>query len=287
MLAERQWGVVAWRQLTDCGLGKATVSRWVSAGRLHRIHPGVYAVGHRELRDEGWLAAALLYAGPGSALSHATAAWWWEIRESRPSRLDISTPGRSTSLRAVRLHHPRALDRVWHRRLPATAPARTLLDLAPRLAPADLRRAVAETLYRRLATTEDIARVLTRGRPGGAALRAALEQHLPQIARTRSELENRFLALCEKSGIPIPEVNVRIEGFIVDALWRAHCVVVELDGHATHARVAAVERDRERELTLRAGGWTVLRYTWRQVTRKPRQVVADLRLALGLLQDHS
>ena len=64
-LAERQWGVLAWAQLLRCGVGKATVSAWVAASRLHRIYPGVYAVGHRVLSVEGRLAASVLHAGPG------------------------------------------------------------------------------------------------------------------------------------------------------------------------------------------------------------------------------
>jgi predicted transcriptional regulator of viral defense system len=74
-------------------MGDATVSRWVQAGRLHRLFPGVYAVGHRKLGDEGWLAAALLYAGKGAALSHDVAAWWWAMVDRQPSAIDISAPG--------------------------------------------------------------------------------------------------------------------------------------------------------------------------------------------------
>ena len=78
-MAERQWGVIARWQLLECGLSVAAISRWVSAGRLHRIYPGVYAVGHAALSTEGILLAAILYAGPGAALSHASAAHWWGL----------------------------------------------------------------------------------------------------------------------------------------------------------------------------------------------------------------
>ncbi len=56
--------------------------------------------------------------------------------------------------------------------------------------------------------------------------------------------------------------------------------MVELDGHESHAKPAAVERDRRRELKLRRAGFEVRRYTWQQVTRDPDAVVADLRAAI-------
>ena len=77
--------MVSWEQLLGAGITRSTVSRWVDQGRLHRIHPRVYAVGHCAMGTEGLLAAALLYAGPGAALSHGTAAWWWEMWPKPPT----------------------------------------------------------------------------------------------------------------------------------------------------------------------------------------------------------
>ena len=99
--------------------------------------------------------------------------------------------------------------------------------------------------------------------------------------RPLSVLEERFLALCESSGIVLPEVNETICGLKVDALWRDQRLVVELDGYAAHGGRAAIEQDRGRELRLRAAGYVVLRYTWQQVTGHPLQVTADLRAALA------
>ena len=83
-LANRQWGVISIAQLEALGLGRSAVTRRVQAGRLHRIHRGVYAVGHRALRVEGRRLAAVLACGPGAVLSHVSAAAHWAC--STPAR---------------------------------------------------------------------------------------------------------------------------------------------------------------------------------------------------------
>jgi very-short-patch-repair endonuclease len=141
----------------------------------------------------------------------------------------------------------------------------------------ELRRALAEAEYRRLVTLTEVDAVLGRGKPGSTALRAALECHLPQLARTRSRMEERFVLLCERHSLTPPAVNARVAGWTVDAVWFDRRIAVELDSHAAHGTPAAMEEDRRRDLELRAAGYTVLRYTWRQVTDEQDLVIADLR----------
>ena len=91
-----------------------------------------------------------------------------------------------------------------------------------------------------------------------------------------------MLELCESAGLPIPEVNVAVGGMTVDALWRDQRVIVELDGKGNHGTPAQIARDHDRDLRLRALGFTVLRYAWEQLMRRPDLVLTDLRRALGL-----
>ena len=280
-LAESQGGVLSRAQLESSGVSDSAISRWVAAGWLHRIHRGVYALGHRALSIHGRLHAARLYAGDAAAFSHTTAAWLWQIIENEPTRIHLSHPGRRQSLPEVRVHQGRPVGPLDCRGFPATPPARTLLDLATILTSRQLRRAVAEADYRSLLDVRELDLVLGRGRPGASALRAALHRHMPALARTFSALEERFLELCEKACLPQPEVNARVGGMTVDCLWCEQRLIVELDGGPAHGGPAAMKRDRERELALRAMGYTVIRYAWQQVTERPAEVAADVRSTLA------
>jgi hypothetical protein len=243
---------------------------------LYRLYPSVYAVGRSTVSIEGHLAAALLYAGPGAALSHGAAGWWWQLREKAPAVIDVATPHRRRPQRGLRLHYRPSLHRIFHRRLPVTPVHQTLLDLAPSLTHRQLRRALAEADYRRLLDVDAVRAQLGPGRPGSAALRRALDHHLPLLAKTATELEELFLDLCQWHGIPLPEVNVPVCGFKVDALWREQRLVVELDGAPAHSSSGQMYRDRERDLTLRTAGYRVVRYTWHQVVDQGERLAADL-----------
>jgi hypothetical protein len=229
---------------------------------------------------EADLAAALLYAGPGAMLSHASAAWWLGVIDHPPVWIDVGTPRRCKSVPGVRVHDRRAGERIWHRQLPITPIAQTALDLASVFDEDQLRKVLAELDYRRLLDLDALGRVCGLGRGGSARLRRAIRRHEPRLARTRSALEVDFLLFCERFGLPLPEVNVRIHGIVVDALFRRQRVVVELDGGRNHGSWAQIKRDRRNELILRGHGLLVVRYTWDQVNYEPELVHSDLRATL-------
>ncbi len=279
-LAERQWGVVARWQLLESGIGGTTISRWATAGRLHRVHPGVYAVGHKALSTEAMLLAAILYAGPGAALSHAIAAHWWELLSSLPYTVDVTSPRQRRSLPGVRVHRATSVERVIHRGLPVTPVARTLLDFASVAPLGQVRKAVAKADFKRRIELEAIDAVTGVGRAGSARLKRALALHRPEYARTLSPAEDLLLDLCRRHRLPFPEVNVAIGPYKVDALWREERLVVEVDGGDGHGTVAQMRSDRERDLWLRDAGFAVNRYSGVQVTESRRAVAADIRRAL-------
>lgn len=274
-LAERQFGVIATPQLRACGVSGSRVQRWVLAGRLHRIAEGVYALGHRSLSVEGHLAAKLLRVGPGAALSHMTAAWWWGLLRFRPGVVAISRVGRNVCVPGVRIHHPASLERRHHRGLPITSPVDTLLAISPIASDAAFRRALAQADHLGLVAMAGLKRE-TAGRKGCARLHHALDRHLPELAETFSPLEDRFLIFCEQWSLPIPRPNALIAGHQVDAVFEEERVAVELDGRETHGTPAAVVTDRRRELEIRGAGFSLVRYSNEQVTRTPEITARDL-----------
>jgi putative AbiEi antitoxin of type IV toxin-antitoxin system/uncharacterized protein DUF559 len=283
--ARRQHGVVSLEQLRRAGLGRGAVAWRVDRGRLHPVHRGVYAVGHARLTARGRLWAALLACGgPGAAaLSHRAAAALHDLLPTPGGAIDVTTFGRSASSDGIRVHRSRTLDPARDTLLvdglTATAPMRTLIDLAGTLTPQRVARIVDRADVLRLldaaALTEHLARHPTT--KGGRALRAALDDlgdRAPHVAR--SELEERFLGLVHDAGLPAPELNAPLEGFVVDALWREDHLVVELDGAAAHLRARAFREDRRRDARLTVAGYRVVRFTHYDVTRHAAVVAATL-----------
>lgn len=280
-LAARQEGVVKEAQLRALGLDRFAVARSVDAAKLHRRYPGVYLVGHEALSFKGELIAALFYAGDGAALSHRSAAHWWGLVQTPPQRIHISVPRRHRPVAGIALHHPRSVKRVLHHRLPVTPAARTLLDVATDATDHELRKALAEADFQDLLDVGDLESVMRRGRRGSRRLRRTYRAHLPQLARTETPLEDEFVLLCERYAIPLPEPNVWIAGYRVDAIWHSERVIVELDGRDAHSSQARRLTDHQRDLKLRALGYVVRRYSWHQVFKHPADVAADARQTLG------
>lgn len=280
-LAGEQFGLVARRQMLKLGVPSATIADWIANGALFRRLPGVYAVGHTAPSVPANLCAALLWAGPGAMLSHACGVWWHDLIDRRPPLIDLSTPRQLRSRSGIRVHGRSGVQREWHRGLPVAPVSELLLQYATMADADDLRRATAEAEFRGWLDLDQMMAACGPGRAGSAKLRRALSRHLPQLAVTRSEFERRLLYLCEQHHLPLPECNLYIEGFKVDAVWHEHKVIVELDGKDGHAPWSRIKRDRRRDLILRAAGFVILRYVWEQIVREGPAVASDIAAALS------
>jgi very-short-patch-repair endonuclease/predicted transcriptional regulator of viral defense system len=284
-LAGRQYGVVSRAQLEDLGLTQSAIAWAMKEGRLHRLHRGVYAVGHTVLKAEGRWLAAVLASGPGAVLSHAAAAVLWELRASASARIDVTVASATTrrAPKGVVVHRTRRpIESTTRHGIPVTTPMRTLADLAGIIPPRALDKALEQAEALRLLDVRAIDDVADAnpGRAGPALVRRLVRAH-DLGTFTRSDLEAAFLALCRRHGLPPPTVNSYVERMEVDFSWPAHRLVAEVDGFRYHGTRAAFERDRARDATLTAAGWRVVRFTDRQVRRDAATVAQRLERLLA------
>lgn len=288
-LAGKQHGVVARWQLRALGVGRHAIAHRIDSGRLHRLHPGVYAVGHRSLSWRGRWMAAVLAGGEGAVLSHRSAAALWGLRAEAPRRAEITVP-RSTRSSLSLIRHCAKLppdEMTSVDRIPVTTVSRTLFDLASVVPAWEFERGVREVEFLRLPDRPPLYELLLRypRRRGARVVRETLERldRLPD-GLTRSPLEDRLLRFAARAELPMPETNVVLRvgdrRYEADCLWRDARLVLELDGHEAHGTRSAFESDRERDRRLQAAGWTVIRATSRQLHSTSAALAADIRTLL-------
>jgi hypothetical protein len=255
-IAAVQHGLVTRAQLAAAGFDKSAISRAVGAGRLHRVHRGVYAVGHRRTDNLHRWMAGVLACGTSALLSHASAAAHWGLRPATlgPVHVTVPTGNGRRKRKGVVIHRALEPEGDEHHGIPVTSPRQTLEDIRRTLSSGAYRRAVEQAEILRL----DTGPITTEGPP------------------TRSELEDAFLSLAESLNLPKPITNRRTANTEVDFRWPAHNLIVEVDGWETHGTRTAFERDRRRDAVNAAEGLTTLRFTWRQVMRRAPELQAAL-----------
>ncbi|MFL5847189.1 MAG: type IV toxin-antitoxin system AbiEi family antitoxin domain-containing protein [Solirubrobacteraceae bacterium] len=272
-LARTQWGVISVAQLRAMGAADGAAREWLRAGRLIRLHRGVYAVGHDALRREGRWFAAVLACGAGAALSYATAATHLGLRGWAPALIDVSVAAQRRSQPGIHVHRPRSLDGdvAIVGGIPTTTATRTIIDLAGTLSLAALESLAAEAEHRGLIDHARLSQARSR------KLRTIFAGDTPP-ARTRSRDETRFLAAIRAAGLPEPESNVWLthgagEEWQPDHLFRQERVIVEIDDDRHRTR-RAFELDRAKDATRQADGYATLRFTRRQLRKDPARAVS-------------
>jgi very-short-patch-repair endonuclease len=275
-IAAGQQGHITRAQLLQLGLGRRAIAYRIEIGELIVVHAGVYAVGYRRLDPLARAAAAVLACGEGAALSHFSAAHLWGMRERWPDAIEVTTrtdrrrPGiwthrsRTLSARDVRRHHG----------IPVTSPARTALDIAPRLTPRQLIRAVNDGRLAGYLHRSDLEELLGRlpHHPGARGLRRIDMDTGP----TRSALEDAFIRFANRFALPTPQINAHVAGYEVDVLFPHERVIVELDSWDFHRDRGAFESDRERDAATLAADHVTVRMTWARIHQDPEREAARL-----------
>jgi hypothetical protein len=285
-LAGDERGVLALAELRRCGLADDEVDSRARTGRLHRLHQGVYAVGHLSLTREAVWVAAVKACGERAALSHYSAAAHWGFVEWDDRTPEVTVPGPGSRRHPkIRVHRSKLLTRrdvMIRDGIPVTSPAWTLLDLAAVLPGRPLRRAVREAMAQRRVAIRQLADVVRRAgsrRGAGKLARIIAAGYTP----TESVLSDTVLDLILAGGFVRPDVGepLVIAGrrLVPDFRWPKQRLIVEADGAQWHDHKLAKEDDAERQAILEAHGERLVRVTWNQALTRRHQTLARLATA--------
>jgi hypothetical protein len=311
-IGERRRGIVTAALTREAGVPQHVRDTLRRRGVLVPIGRGVDRLRDHPFDHWSRCQGALDLAGPDAALGLRTSARLHECYAYRGAdEIEVVTPRRR--------HHVTSIGRIVQSRhlppahitevdgLPVTTLARTFFDLCGDPEPhlrlrgrrhpthdRRMRSVYNDALARRgLTFTQEVA-VLSatgnRGRHGTRLVREILLQFGPEHEPTQSDTESLFMELVWASGLPEPEKQVAlgdVRGFVgvVDFLWRAARLVVEVDS-TWHDGSLDREADAERDERLRAEGYTIRRYRYRDLVTEPDRVHRQIRTQLGMVVGH-
>lgn len=287
--ARRQGGVVTAAQLRTAGVTRDGRRHLVESGALTGLARGVYLTRGTPMTLRARLWAAVLCTD--GAVGFTSAAHQWGMLPAPPARVDIvlghdrrvTIPSGVRVLRVVRLRREtiRTIDG-----LPITTRTASAIDHLSRLRLSEATRFTDRALQQSWLTLDDLDRRLRQepGRRGNGRIREVL-QHCADGAAAESE---RLLhALLRAAGVRGWVANHRVHigsasSVVVDVAFPALRLAIEVDGWAYHSDVDRFQRDRSKQNALITLGWTVLRFTWADLSERPQDVLALIARAASL-----
>lgn len=284
-MARAQHGRISTAQMAQLGWSKEVVAARVRSGWLVREYRGVYRLAGAPSTPTARGAAAVLATEPLAVL---TARVGLELQ-------GVLEPLEGPAVHVVCTRHVRPRDGlVVHRRpvpgdqvvrvdgLRVASVARCLVDLAASAAEPAIADAVHEAEFHRVLDPGALVRAAV-GRRNAPLLRRLAAERLPIAGPLRLELERRFARFLRRYGFPPAETNRRTvlrdpwQVVLLDAVWLAAGIAVELDGRQAHATSRAFDADRERDRRLAVQhDLHVVRVTWKHLHEDPDGLARDL-----------
>ena len=290
-LAARQHGAFSREQAIYAGGTKDAIHRRVKRGRWERVAPAVYRIAGGVASWRQSLLVACLAWGEGAVASHRGAAPLSNIAGFAPGQIELTVPqGRHrTGPGIVHRNALTAVDVTVVDGIPVTTPARTLIDLASVVPLETLEEALDDALRRRIVSVARLRWRLSElarpGRPGVAAMRRLLEERDPMAAVPASVFERRLLRVLRRGGLPTPVLQHEIRDgdrlvAVADFAYPDARLAIEADSYRWHSGRLKFEHDRARRNRLTLLGWRIIHVTWTDLTRRPAQVIEEIRSAL-------
>jgi very-short-patch-repair endonuclease len=280
-LVGRQAGVVSLAQAAAHGCSADRVRRRVREGRWRRLHPGVVLVGGHRLTDEARVRAAWLWAGPTATVVGPAAAYWHGMCARAPTLVELALPSgmgsrRTRGVRVLRRDLP-DVDVAVVRGLRVSGRALAALETAVELphGSAFLDRALQWHV-----TFADVYAAYCRslGRRGSADMGRLL---IAAADRADSAAERVVVRLLRAAGVTGWVLGLPFGPYKIDLAFPEVKLAVEIDGWAWHVDQDRFVGDRRKQNSLVRAGWTVLRFTWHDLTTAPHSVVAQIVAALA------
>ncbi len=286
-LMAAQDGLIGRLQALDAGMSRSAVGRRVASGAWRGVLPGVFSAPQVPPSSASRIRAAALWAGPAGTVSGAAAAWWWGLTDLTPMTVEVTLPrsvvrGAPAGVCVVR-RNLAAADRTKWKGVAVTGLALSALHGAVALGSPAGAMMLDRALQRRCRFDEVAA---AYNRQIGSRRSAAARRLMAAAGdRAAAESERRFIRMLKRAGIHGWTVNAALfvagETYYPDFCFAAERVIVEMDGWAWHHTPDRFRRDRARQNALILAGWTVLRFTWFDLTDRPEWVLDQVRHALA------
>ena len=295
-IAASQHGLISRRQLRATGAIRDDLRQRLRTGVLERVSPRVFRIGGSPDTPAQRALAAVLDLGEEAALSHTSAAAWWQLPGFGldPRHTTRLRHGRVRASHISTVHQPLLLTPEQVTTLhavPVTTPARTIFDLAAREHPRRVERALDFALSRRLTNNSELHHLLRvlgrRGRTGITTMRQLLADRPSSERLPDSNLEQQFRKLARKAGFPELQAGVDLAdetGWLarVDFYYAPLRLVVEIDSVIHHSALTDRRHDDATTARLIAAGYTVRRFTEVEIFFESPRVIAALRSAFSL-----
>ncbi|MGK2948572.1 MAG: DUF559 domain-containing protein [Acidimicrobiales bacterium] len=292
--AGQQLGLITISDTRELGLTEHQRRHLVATGVLIRLSRPVFRHAGWPQTDEQRLLAAAWTVGKGAAVSHMSAAWLWQLDGVGAGAVEVAVAvSRCPVLHFGLVHRTRhlsAADTTAIGLIPVTTPERTLIDLAPRLELHQLEEALDGACRRNQIYLPRLEwRLAELRRPGwtGAPKLDALLTHGRRDRKEETWLESAYLRILQRAGLPLPRLQVTVTPgggprYRLDGIYDDHDLVVEIDGHATHATRRRRQADAERHMRLQTEGKRLLRFTYEDVVERPHYVACTTARFLGI-----
>ena len=274
-------GLVGRPQLLEMGVSAHEIATRIENGRLERLHPGVYYLdtATRTWRTE--LLAAVMAAGPEALASHRAAGLHWQLDGIYGRVIEVTVPfNEEPDPEGAIVHRTRrANPGLEVDRIPVTSPEKTLLDLASMLPERIMQKAARSTLRQKLATPEQLGRVIRlyggRGVRGTRKLRRVIAWAADDQSGSVAEIDLKHIVLDAPVPTPIQQLRVRLldgANAYPDLAWPDRMRIVEADGFEAHGTPEQLQNDLRRQNQLMELGWEIRRFTANEVREEPERV---------------